>query len=133
MAEPKKRWTDENVELIIGNLLRAGVVLAATVVLIGGIFYLSAHGGQRADNHEFRGEELRFRSPPAIVQAAVEGRSSRAIIQLGLLILIATPVARVVFSVFAFGRERDFTYVGITVIVLIVLLYSLFNTHLGGH
>ena len=50
----------------------------------------------------------------------------RGIIQLGLLLLIATPVARVVFSVIGFVRQRDFVYVVLTLIVLAVLLYSLF-------
>jgi uncharacterized membrane protein len=55
--------------------------------------------------------------------------SSRGVIQLGLLLLVATPVARVIFSVFAFARQRDFTYVVITLIVLGVLLFSLFAEH----
>ena len=50
-------------------------------------------------------------------------------IQLGLLILIATPVARVAFSAFGFAVERDYLYVGITLFVLAVLLYSLFGWH----
>lgn len=54
----------------------------------------------------------------------LDGRG-RALIQLGLLLLIATPVSRVAFSVFAFERQRDWTYVGITLAVLAVLVYSL--------
>lgn len=119
------------VEHVLGNLLRAGVLAAAVVVLAGGCLYLHGHAGELADNQEFHGEEARFCSPPAIVRAAGTF-SGRGIIQLGLLLLIATPVARVVFSVFAFARQRDFAYVGITLIVLIVLLSSLFSTHLGG-
>jgi uncharacterized membrane protein len=57
--------------------------------------------------------------------------NSRGLIMLGLLLLIATPVARVIFSAFAFARERDFTYVCITLIVLGVLLYSLFSGYLS--
>ena len=56
---------------------------------------------------------------------------ARAIIQLGLLLLIATPVARVVFSVYAFARQRDWVYVVVTLIVLGVLLYSLLSGYLG--
>jgi uncharacterized membrane protein len=48
------------------------------------------------------------------------------VIMLGLLLLVATPVARVVFSVAGFLRERDFLYVVLTLIVLAVLLSSLF-------
>jgi uncharacterized membrane protein len=50
--------------------------------------------------------------------------------QLGLLLLIATPIARVMFSAVAFAMERDRMYVGFTLIVLAVLLYSLFGSFL---
>ena len=46
------------------------------------------------------------------------------IIQMGLLLLIATPVARVVFSVFAFAVQRDSLYVAVTLVVLVVLALS---------
>ena len=51
------------------------------------------------------------------------------LIQLGLLLLVATPVARVVFSVFAFARQHDLTYVVLTMMVLAVLIYSLVGWH----
>jgi uncharacterized membrane protein len=58
------------------------------------------------------------------------GGQSRSIMQLGLLLLIATPIARVIFSVFAFAIEGDRMYVIFTLIVLTVLLYSLFGSFL---
>jgi uncharacterized membrane protein len=60
-----------------------------------------------------------------ILGAAIQFESS-ATIQFGLLLLIGTPVARVLLSVIGFLRERDFTYVGFTLVVLAVLLSSLF-------
>jgi uncharacterized membrane protein len=128
MAEPKRGWGDVQVEQLLGNLLRAGVLLAATVVLVGGAVYLLHHGQEpRPALQKFRedAEAPEYRSPTGIVGEALTGRG-RGLIQLGLLLLIATPVARVVFSVFAFARERDTTYVVLTLIVLGVLLYSLF-------
>jgi uncharacterized membrane protein len=122
---PRRGWGDVQVERLLGNLLRAGVLLAAAVVLLGGVVYLVRHGGEPADLHEFHGEPEALRSPAGIVGAALEGRG-RGLVQLGLLLLIATPVARVVFSVLAFARERDYTYVVLTLLVLGVLLYSLF-------
>jgi uncharacterized membrane protein len=50
------------------------------------------------------------------------------IIQLGLLFLIATPVARVAFAAFAFAVERDWLYVAVSTFVLLVLLYSLLGS-----
>jgi uncharacterized membrane protein len=116
--------TDYQVERAISVLLRAGVLLAALVVLAGGILYLAHHGSARPNYHAFQGEPADLRSPGLVIRSALTGRSD-AIIQLGLLLLILTPIARVAFSVVAFGMERDRMYVIMTLIVLGVLLYSL--------
>jgi uncharacterized membrane protein len=100
-------------------------LLAATTVFLGGVIYLWRHGGEAVDYHAFRGEPANLRSPIAIVRDSVDFRG-RSLIQLGLLLLIGTPVARVVFSAFSFARQRDFLYVTFTLIVLAVLIYSLF-------
>jgi uncharacterized membrane protein len=117
-------WTDQKTEEIIGTLLRAGVTLAASVVLAGGLLYLVRHGGEPADYKVFRGEPTDLRQVGSIVRDAVT-RRSRGLIQLGILLLIATPIARVVFAVFAFAKERDKMYVVFTLIVLAILMYSL--------
>ena len=110
--------TDLRLEQIVGNLLRAGVVLAATIVLAGGCWYLAAQGGTREDYRVFHG--VREAMP------WTQGLSAPlTVIQVGLLILIATPVARVVFSIAAFELEGDRKYVGITLVVLGILAYSL--------
>lgn len=126
-----KPWTDENVENVMGNLLRAGVITAALVVLLGGIVYLVRYGTTHVDHRVFHGEPADLRSPIGIVDEAIVFRS-RALIQLGVLLLIATPLARVVFSVFAFARQRDGVYVVITLVVLVVLCFSLFWGLLAG-
>ncbi len=124
MTESKRTWTDQQVEEILGNLLRAGVILAAVVVFLGGVFYLIRYGATLPDYRVFHGEPMDLRSVSGIVQDVLDLRR-RGTIQLGLLLLIATPIARVVFSVFAFWRQRDRVYTFITLFVLIVLLYSL--------
>lgn len=124
MPSPKQPWTDQRVEEIVGNLLRGGVIVAAIVVLAGGFVYLVRYGGITPDYRVFHGEPADLRSVPGIVTDALELRS-RGIIQLGLLLLLATPVARVAFSIYAFAHQRDLTYVFITSIVLAILLYSL--------
>jgi uncharacterized membrane protein len=116
--------TDRQVELSIALLLRTGVLLAATVVLIGGILYLAQESGGPPDYHVFHGEPRDLRTPILVFRNALSG-SPRAIIELGLLLLILTPIARVVFSVIAFAREHDLMYVAMTLVVLAVLLYSL--------
>ena len=97
---------------------------AAIVVLAGAIIYLIRYGANMPDYSIFRGEPAEFRSVGGIVKAAFSLRS-RGLIQLGLLLLIATPVARVAFSIFAFALQRDRIYIVVTLIVLGVLIYSL--------
>jgi uncharacterized membrane protein len=120
-------WTDQKVENIIGNLLRAGVILAATVVFVGAVIYLFRHGGSPASYRVFQGEPSELRQPGGIIHGAF-AFSSRGIMQLGILLLIATPIFRVAFSVFAFLAEKDRMYVIFTLIVLCVLLYSVIGT-----
>jgi uncharacterized membrane protein len=126
MTEPAKGWSDATVDLIVGNLLRGGVLLASAVVLLGGFLYLIQEGRQIPTTRVFNGEPPQLRSVGGIVQDALTG-DGRGVIQLGLLLLIATPVARVMFSVVAFVVQSDRTYIVVTLIVLAVLLFSLFN------
>ncbi|HMK20761.1 MAG TPA: DUF1634 domain-containing protein [Terriglobales bacterium] len=125
----KSDWTDQKIEVIIANLLRIGVMSAAVIVLAGGVVFLARHGVQPARYGSFAGEPSNLTRWRGILQAAL-GLRARGIIQLGLLILIATPVARVAFSVAAFALERDWLYVGVAGFVLMVLLYSLLGSGL---
>ncbi|MGI8772123.1 MAG: DUF1634 domain-containing protein [Acidobacteriaceae bacterium] len=117
--------TDDNVlDRRIGILLRSGVLISAAVTLLGGVLFLVRHGSVVPQYHIFHGQPKDLRSLTGIITGALHGHAL-AIIQLGLLLLIATPVARVVFSVIEFALERDYLYVVISGIVLVVLLYSL--------
>lgn len=123
-SPPLRGWTEREVELLLGRLLQVGVGIAGFVVLAGGVLYLIRHGGGRPHYGTFVGEPVELRSLPGIFGAATAMRA-RGIIQFGLLLLIATPVARVAFSLFAFLRERDRAYALITAFVLVLLLLSL--------
>lgn len=125
MRSLRERWTDQRVEEVISVLLRTGVVTAAGVVLLGGIIYLIRHGAGVPQYHQFHGEPPEYVTLTGIFTTALTFRG-RAIIQLGMLLLIFTPIARVVFSVFAFLLQRDRFYVIVTLIVLAVLLVNLF-------
>ena len=122
-----KGWTDQRIEVIIGLLLRVGVLLSAAVVLFGGVVYEVRHGKEIVNYTTFHGEPEALKSIPAVVEGVISFRA-RAIIQLGLLLLIATPIARVLFSAFAFAIDKDYLYVGITLLVLAILLYSLLGS-----
>lgn len=117
-------WSDRRVDAIIGTLLRVGVIVAAAVVLWGGALFLIQHGSTIPDYRVFHGEPAYLRGVPGILSAARE-LDGPGLIQLGLLVLLATPLARVAFSVLAFALQRDRTYVVVTSIVLAILLYSL--------
>jgi uncharacterized membrane protein len=117
-------WSERRFETLIGQLLRIGVILSAAVVFAGGVRYLLKYPGPVQNLHVFRGEPENLRRASGIVDFAF-GLHSRGFIQLGLLILIATPVARVAFSVIGFAGERDWLYVGVTLTVLALLLYGL--------
>jgi uncharacterized membrane protein len=113
------------VEQLIGNLLRAGVLLSAAVVAVGGALFLIHYGGTTRDYHVFRGEPEQLRSVPGVIRAAWT-LDSAAIIQLGLVLLLATPIARVALSLIVFARQRDRLYVAVSATVLALLLLSLF-------
>lgn len=123
----ERSWSDQRIENFVGNLLRVGVLLSALVVFLGGIVYVARHGFEPMNFSTFRSEPAEFRNVGGVLRAVGELRG-RGIIQLGLLLLIATPVARVAFSIFGFAAERDYLYVCFTVFVFALLLYSLFGS-----
>ena len=118
------RVSDSTLQRMIGAVLRTGVLISAAVVLAGGALYLVRHGGEPADYRTFHGEPEIDRVLGEIIAGAV-GVRARSIIQAGVLLLIATPIARVAFSLVGFAFERDRTYVAITALVLAILLYAL--------
>lgn len=124
-----KPLDDDRVEGLIAHLLRAGVLMAALVVIGGAIFYLGENPRAHVNYRTFQGEPASLKAVHEIVQSAFSG-DPRGIMQLGLLLLIATPIARVMFSAVAFAIAGDRMYVGFTLLVLAVLLYSLFGSFL---
>jgi len=116
--------TDKRMDELMGFLLRSGMILAASIVFAGGVVYLARHPFPVINYRVFQGEPQNLRTVSGIFSEA-KAFHGRGLIQLGLLVLIATPIARVTFSVFAFFYERDWKYVVFTLIVLGLLLYSL--------
>jgi len=123
-------WDDHWIEVILGNLLRTGVLISAAVVLWGASIYLFRHAHEPADYRVFRGEPSEFRTIHGVIQSVKDVRG-RGLIQLGLLLLIATPITRVAFSIVGFAMEHDRMYVAFTLIVLAILLYSLLGSGIG--
>lgn len=124
MSPQPPGWSDQQMEKVIGNLLRIGVIVAGVIVASGGIFFLFHHGVQLPQYKVFRGQPRELTSVYRIIVSAFEFYP-RAVIQFGFIVLIATPVARVALSVYGFVRQKDYTYVVVTLIVLIILIISL--------
>ena len=123
-STPKHKIQDRDIENIMGNLLLYGVLASLFVVLIGAAFYLLQHGSETPNYKKFLGEPKRLSELKQVWYSAFQGRG-RSITQLGLFILIATPIARIFFSIIGYILERDYLYIIITVIVLGVILFSL--------
>jgi uncharacterized membrane protein len=122
-----RQWTDQRVEVTISVLLRVGVTLSAAIVILGGVLYLIHNGQSIPEDHIFRGEPSDLRQIPGVLKDTLALRG-RGMIQLGILLLILTPVARVAFSVFAFWQQRDRLYIIVTLIVLVILIHGLLTT-----
>lgn len=117
---------DVHMEIAISRMLRTGVSLAAAVVLLGSVLYVWQAHGVAPDYRHFQGVP----TPVTQIAPVIEGIrhfDSRSIIRCGVLLLIATPILRVVYCVFGFAAQKDKLYVGISSLVLMVLIYSLFR------
>ncbi len=132
----KAYWTQKDVNLIMGKLLRYGVVSSCVITLIGGVFYLIQHHGDSMDKYKATdvpnsmfGVDDFYRELTTIIPRVLT-LDGAAIIQFGVCVLIATPIMRVAFSVIVFLVEKDYLYVTITLIVLCGILLNMF---LGLH
>jgi uncharacterized membrane protein len=119
------QWTDQRIENWVGIMLRTGVMLAAAIVLFGGVLYLVRNPGPRQDYKHFTAEPAHLISFSGIMHG-VASMDAESIIMLGLLVLIATPVARVGMCIVGFLFERDRLYTVVSTVVLLILLYSFF-------
>ncbi len=126
MKPGRRDSNDERIEIAISVLLRAGLVMASVLVITGGAFYLYQHGPDLPDYISFRGEPMELTNVKGVLQSARDFES-RGIIQLGILLLILTPISRVIFSAAAFLVRKDYLYVAVTLFVLAVLIFNLFK------
>lgn len=128
--ETKNFFADKDIQLILGTLLRVGVISSMLVVFIGGLIYLFGNHSSLIDYAKFDSGKTGLSSMNAVFEG-VKHLDGAAIVQFGTLLLIFTPVARVVFSIFSFLIERDYLYVVIGLIVLSIILYSLSDKLVG--
>src|SRR5208283_5089473 len=124
MRQNTKVSTEKNMEVFIGYILRSGVIASAAAVLTGGIIYLAKNMHTAVSYHTFSAAAA-YPHNLAGIFAKAASFDGYGIIQLGVLVLIATPIMRVLFSVAAFAKQKDFKYAVFTLAVLVILVYSL--------
>jgi uncharacterized membrane protein len=117
-------FTDRQMDLAIGKLLRFGVIFSAVLVSFGGILYLQHPLRPAPKYHHFLAESTSLQGIAGVLRGAVH-LNANSMIELGLLFLVATPVARVAFCVVGFARQKDSLYIVISSSVLAILIYSL--------
>jgi uncharacterized membrane protein len=101
-----------------------GVLVAAAIMLIGGVIHLAGSADAPVQDHVFRGEPRDLRDPVAMVKAAWQGNDA-AFIQVGVLLLLLNPLLRVLLSLGSYAAVRNWKYVVISLVLVAVLLYSL--------
>jgi uncharacterized membrane protein len=117
---------------VIGNLLRFGVLISAAVIIVG-IIRLSATGAfdPTSPTLAYHPDVIPHGNYDVSLAGLINGLSTLdpfSLIELGVILLIATPVSRVLVSVFLFAAEGDKVYVLVTAIVLTLLLFSMLIT-----
>ncbi|WP_214071360.1 DUF1634 domain-containing protein [Mucilaginibacter sp. dw_454] len=120
---------DTDIQTTIGWVLRTGVFLSVGICIFGAVIYLFRHGHDVANYHDFNGVPA-FVHLSEILKSVIALRG-RAIIQCGIILLIATPIIRVVCSAIGFAAEGDYLYTGITLLVLAIIFFSMLSGH-GG-
>lgn len=121
----EEKFGEKDFQAIIGNLLRYGVWISLSVAFIGGIVYLLHNGNQIEDYTVFKENDRNiFEVIAAIYHGAIQG-NGESIIFTGIIFLFLTPVLRVILSLFSFLLEKDYLYVGITLIVISIIIISI--------
>jgi uncharacterized membrane protein len=126
MQQPRPTLSDMQMDSAIANMLRFGISLAATLMILGGWFYLQHPTTQPADYAHFHGTTIDLHNLGKVLTGK-RLADSTSVLELGIVLLIATPVARVALCVVDFARQGDKLYVAISLFVLLVLMFSLFH------
>ena len=119
-------FTDIDLNRSVGNLLRLGVLLSVITSLIGFI-KLFLEGFEMPKKYKLL--EMGSSSEKVWGQfwnSLMKGEGL-AIIQLGILFLIFTPLVRIIFALIGYLKEKDYVYVVISLIVLAIMTVSFFT------
>ncbi|MCE9589841.1 MAG: DUF1634 domain-containing protein [Planctomycetes bacterium] len=125
---PDQATNTHRIELLIGNLLRLGVIVSLTLVTLGTLvtFIGDRDRPDAASLDVLHLTQTRFPHTLTSVLREAAAFHGPGLVMLGILVLVATPVARVVAAVALFTAERDRIYIALTTVVLIMLVVSFF-------
>src|SRR5690554_5739530 len=98
---------EKDLHFLIANLLRIGVMISMGIVALGLSLYLYETKGSSVNFSTFHPEKYNL----SLFLQGLASLDSLAIMTLGVLCLILTPIARVVVSIFGFLKEKDYLYV----------------------
>lgn len=110
-------------EIMLGNMLKIGVIISSSITIFGGILFLLNHGTEIPNYHIFNESSFNFSSLKNLYVDVI-ALNSEVIMELGILLLIATPIIRILFSVFAYAFEKDYMYVCFAIFVFLVTIYG---------
>jgi len=117
---------DQRLEMAMGRMLQIGVTIAAFVVLAGGVLSLVQAPHTLPDYQHLHGAPPTRMHVDSIMTAAFY-RNGGAVIEFGILLLIATPICRVLFGLVGFALMRDRLYTAVSAVVFAILLFSFFS------
>ncbi len=112
---------DDKLELLLSNLLKIGVIISGIITFIGAILFLFQHGFEISNYHDFKPHPFHLSDLNSFFRSIISFRPE-SIMELGLLILIATPVLRVFLSFLAYSFQKDYMYIIFSLIVLMVMV-----------
>ncbi|SFM89545.1 Uncharacterized membrane protein [Chitinophaga sp. YR627] len=120
-----KKFDDIDLATVIAKALRTGVISAFACMLTGGIAYLIKHGNDQSRFTTFTLTRIKISD----IFSGLSFLDSRSIVYAGLILLIATPVMRILLSVFSFVLEKDYFYTAVTLLVLLIIFFSIISGH----
>ncbi|SIS54816.1 Uncharacterized membrane protein [Chryseobacterium ureilyticum] len=121
----KKNFTDVDLNRSVGNLLRLGVILSVATSLIGFI-KLFTEGFVMPEKYTSLVVGTSSEKVWGQFWDSLCKGEGMAIIQLGILLLIFTPLMRIIFALIGYLKEKDYVYVVISSIVLAIMAVSFF-------
>ena len=113
-AEKRRAQKQHDLDQVVHRMLLIGLAISTILMLSGVGLEIARHQDLPSVEPDFGEVFLR-----------VLALRPSGFLALGLLVLLATPILRVLGSIFAFAYERDWRFAGITFVVLMVVVASI--------